>query len=81
LIQDSYGHCTLSAPSLCSAKAIRKYFIDGTLPEEGLVCAAEEVPFVGNVTESINTLSVDDQKLLEALRGLSEERWGAGGRF
>lgn len=33
--QKSYGHCTLSMPSLCTAKHLRQYFNDGILPEEG----------------------------------------------
>ena len=49
LVQDSYGHCSLSAPSVCTAKAIKAYFEEGTLPAEGTVCEPDELPFVGRV--------------------------------
>jgi pimeloyl-ACP methyl ester carboxylesterase len=35
LEQKSYGHCSLSMPSLCTAKHVRRYFNEGVLPEEG----------------------------------------------
>lgn len=45
LIQDSYGHTTLSAPSLCTAKTIRAYFQEGKLPKANSVCKADMTPF------------------------------------
>lgn len=33
--QKSYGHCSVSMPSLCTAKHVRRYFYEGLLPEEG----------------------------------------------
>ena len=33
--QKSYGHCTLSMPSLCTAKHLRQYLNEGILPEAG----------------------------------------------
>lgn len=66
LVQDSYGHCMPSAPSICTAKHIRAYFQDGTLPEEGAVCGVDELPFVG---ETVTTeLSADDRQLLDTLK-------------
>jgi len=35
LEQKSYGHCSLSMPSLCTAKHVRHYFYEGVLPHEG----------------------------------------------
>jgi hypothetical protein len=32
--QKSYGHCSISMPSLCTAKHVKAYFNDGTLPEK-----------------------------------------------
>ena len=43
---------------------------DGTLPEEGAVCEADELPFIGSVTD-VSVMFADDQELLEAIRGLS----------
>jgi len=74
LVQNSYGHCSLAAPSLCTAKHLRAYFENGTLPEEGTVCEVDELPFVGKVnSEKVNAMSVEDRELLDALRGLAEE--------
>jgi pimeloyl-ACP methyl ester carboxylesterase len=33
--QKSYGHCSLSMPSLCTLKHVQKYFNEGLLPEAG----------------------------------------------
>ncbi len=33
--QKSYGHCSVSMPSLCTAKHVQRYFYDGVLPEVG----------------------------------------------
>lgn len=71
LTQESHGHCSLSAPSLCTAKYLREYFVDGTLPEEGATCEVDELPFVGR-TKATRVLSTDDEELLDAMRGLAE---------
>lgn len=41
LVQKSYGHCSLAAPSTCSAKVVNAYFQHGTLPEPGTYCDQE----------------------------------------
>ncbi|KAF5336901.1 hypothetical protein D9611_003052 [Ephemerocybe angulata] len=38
LTQDSPGHCSINAPSICTQRYIRQYFQDGTLPTPGTVC-------------------------------------------
>ncbi|KAI0137448.1 TAP-like protein-domain-containing protein [Xylariales sp. AK1849] len=38
LVQKSYGHCSLAAPSTCSAKVINEYFQKGALPEPDTYC-------------------------------------------
>lgn len=43
LVQNSYGHCTLAAPSTCSAKVINAYFQHGTLPDPDTYCDQEYV--------------------------------------
>ncbi|OSC97428.1 alpha/beta-hydrolase [Trametes coccinea BRFM310] len=74
LVQNSYGHCSLAAPSLCTARHVRAYMENGTLPEPGTVCEPDELPFVGRVEEArARVLSVEDLQLLEAMRGLSKE--------
>ncbi|KAE8381941.1 TAP-like protein-domain-containing protein [Aspergillus bertholletiae] len=49
LEQNGYGHTTLSMPSLCTAKAVRAYFMNGTLPAEGTICQTD-VPLFTNLT-------------------------------
>ncbi|KAI0708188.1 alpha/beta-hydrolase [Cerioporus squamosus] len=71
LVQESHGHCTLAAPSVCTAKHVRAYLEDGRLPGEGTVCEADELPFVG-VVRDVGAMSVEDRELLDAMRGLAE---------
>lgn len=35
LEQKSYGHCSISMPSICTAKHVQRYFYEGQLPEAG----------------------------------------------
>ncbi|KAH9859141.1 alpha/beta-hydrolase [Lenzites betulinus] len=72
LVQNSYGHCSLAAPSLCTAKHIQAYMVNGTLPSPGTVCEVDELPFVGSV-QDVRALSAEDFELLEALKGLTAE--------
>ncbi|KAI0703945.1 alpha/beta-hydrolase [Earliella scabrosa] len=72
LVQDSVGHCSLSSPSVCTAKHVRRYFEDGVLPEEGTTCGVDELPLIGKVESEGNTLDADDAELLVALKSLSD---------
>ncbi|KAK9670786.1 nedd8-conjugating enzyme UBE2F [Basidiobolus ranarum] len=38
LQHDSYGHDSLMQASLCTAEAIRSYFVNGTMPQKGTKC-------------------------------------------
>lgn len=80
LVQNSRGHSTFAAPSLCTARHVRAYFVDGTVPEEGMVCEVDELPFVGDTVDrhgaSSRTLSVEDTELLDALKLLSRQTPG-----
>ena len=44
---EAEGHCSLSSPSLCMARHIRRYFHTGQLPEPGTSCTPNERPFLG----------------------------------
>jgi hypothetical protein len=45
LEQDSAGHCAVaSSPSDCTAKVLKAYFANGTLPEPGTVCPGQCKP-------------------------------------
>ncbi|KAB8259671.1 TAP-like protein-domain-containing protein [Aspergillus pseudonomiae] len=80
LEQNSYGHTTLAMPSLCTAKAVRAYFANGTLPAKGTICQTD-VPLFTNLTYADvwpknfkrDVQSVDDAKLLRALMSLPEK--------
>ncbi|EXJ91001.1 hypothetical protein A1O1_04108 [Capronia coronata CBS 617.96] len=45
LQQDAEGHCSFTAPSLCTAKAIRRYFQTGVMPDNGTLCQPDIKPF------------------------------------
>ncbi|EAU30233.1 conserved hypothetical protein [Aspergillus terreus NIH2624] len=47
LRQDSEGHSTLAAPSICTTAAIRKYFQTGELPPPRTLCDGDLKPFLG----------------------------------
>jgi hypothetical protein len=77
---DGYGHCSISQPSLCTTKAVRAYFKDGTLPDPGTV-RQPSVPIFRPADESLSTIfaplngtskreveeSDEDAQLLEAM--------------
>jgi TAP-like protein len=87
LQQDSYGHCSISQPSVCTAKAVRKYFLDGVLPEEGTVCESDVKPFettrwsdvyLNGTLDTVVKRDVEDVRLLAALEALDDsmrKRW------
>ncbi|KAL4963978.1 putative proteinase [Aspergillus stella-maris] len=68
LQQDSEGHCTLAAPSVCTSQAIRKYFQTGDLPAPGSTCDADVKPVLGTPNKIDETeLSLDEIALRNAL--------------
>ncbi|KAF7875269.1 hypothetical protein EAF04_002441 [Stromatinia cepivora] len=95
LTQNSYGHTSLTAPSICTAKIIRAYFQEGALPDRGTVCEVDWVPFGGgdvldgekrvnrvNESENENENEIkDEQELKEAGRQLTLTTNFAWSRF
>ncbi|KAK1230456.1 hypothetical protein PQX77_006450 [Marasmius sp. AFHP31] len=74
LTQDSPGHCSTKAPSVCTAQAIRAYFANGTLPEEGTVCPMDGSPFDDPETASANSkreLGSEEDQIYKALHQLA----------
>ncbi|KAJ6579543.1 TAP-like protein-domain-containing protein [Mycena vulgaris] len=76
LTQDSAGHCSMSGPSICTQKHIRKYFLEGSLPEPGTICPVIASPFPTNDwavadAQMVLSLSAEDRILLEAVRKLA----------
>ncbi|KAF8960264.1 TAP-like protein-domain-containing protein [Flammula alnicola] len=79
LTQDSAGHCSVSGPSLCTQQNIRKYFLDGTLPEPDTVCNVTESPFPEASSgfdpayeQFLLTMDSDDREMFAAVLELSK---------
>lgn len=62
-------HTSLTAPSVCIAKAIRQYFQTGDLPAMGKLCQADLKPLVGAPDQAVTVsrMSPADRKLFWAL--------------
>lgn len=68
--------------SLCTSKAIRAYFSEGVLPENGIVCPTDEVLFPPPPSDAADSLywlsadpvslSAEDLELLETSRALGQ---------
>lgn len=74
LEQKSYGHCSISMPSLCTAKHVRAYFSEGTLPDEGSTCDIDGTYFPApgkRSTDERKALSTEDAELMAALEELA----------
>ncbi|KAI0487732.1 hypothetical protein F4859DRAFT_466015 [Xylaria cf. heliscus] len=69
LVQNSYGHTSLSAPSTCTASYIHNYFQYGELPEPGTTCDPDYYPFQDISRKSQGTLAM-------ALNELTKTNWG-----
>ncbi|KZF21501.1 hypothetical protein L228DRAFT_248214 [Xylona heveae TC161] len=74
LQQDSEGHCSLSAPSLCTAKTVRNYFQTGELPSPKTVCDVDARPLLGTGKDEwrgeSKVKSWEDTVLLNTLKRL-----------
>lgn len=64
LATEGEGHCMLSAPSLCAALLVRRYFQSGELPGVGVGCGVNEQAFLGVGDWG----GVGEEELLESLR-------------
>ncbi|KAJ7259819.1 Alpha/Beta hydrolase protein [Mycena rebaudengoi] len=70
LTQDSVGHTSLSAQSLCTYGYFRQYFQNGTLPEPGTVCPVETVLFPSVSGSTAVRRSAYDDEMHQALRAI-----------
>ncbi|KAF5311061.1 hypothetical protein D9619_008145 [Psilocybe cf. subviscida] len=74
LTQDSAGHCSLSAPSVCTQKYVRDYFVDGTLPEPGTICHPVSGPFSTKSGHAlVSMMTVEEQEMYAAVLALSHD--------
>lgn len=68
-----WGHCTGSHPSLCTARATRAYFLEGTLPaEKQSACGVDRGPFDPVDGLALGGLNEEEADLAEAWRQWSE---------
>ncbi|KAJ6511565.1 TAP-like protein-domain-containing protein [Mycena vitilis] len=70
LTQNSTGHVSVSAPSLCTLGYIRAYFLNGKIPAPGTVCQVDATLLEpsANLTAKREMLDEDDRRVLAASR-------------
>ncbi|KAK1235215.1 hypothetical protein PQX77_001570 [Marasmius sp. AFHP31] len=77
LEQNSPGHGSLSVPTECTIKAVKEYFVNGTLPEQGTICPMKFTlfpdPSATNATSKRDLMSVEDIELADAMRELARK--------
>lgn len=78
LIQDSGGHCSLSAPSACTWGYVQQYFQTGELPPEDTVCPADAVPF-GPGPDDVSAMSMETRKIMEQQSIIAKAFYASGG--
>ncbi|KAK3335899.1 TAP-like protein-domain-containing protein [Cercophora scortea] len=76
LVQNSYGHTSLAAASTCTARFIRAYFQDGTMPAANTVCEPDAIPFEAaflarDDLDALDNNGGSDGELTAAIRALS----------
>ena len=71
LVQNSWGHASIAAPSTCTAKAIHSYFQNGTLPENETHCEQDFDLFEEPIP--ITYTNGKDSKLSHAIHELSRK--------
>jgi len=70
LTQNSSGHCSISATSICTTKAVHAYFRNGTVPEKGTFCEVESTIFAGTREIDFSAFSTEEQELFRASQDL-----------
>ncbi|KAJ7109566.1 hypothetical protein C8R43DRAFT_1043130 [Mycena crocata] len=73
--QDSPGHASITAPSLCTSNYFREYFQNGTLPPPGTVCPADIALFgppSGAPGRRATLLSEEEERILAALKNIGD---------
>ncbi|KAJ7080072.1 Alpha/Beta hydrolase protein [Mycena crocata] len=77
LQNNGYGHCSTNHPSVCIAKTLKEYMINGTLFPEGTVCKPDEgIMFPRKEGDggrmSFGGYSAEDTELAQTLRFLAD---------
>lgn len=83
LTQDSPGHCSVAALSLCTQQYIRDHFFSGTLPDPSTVCPVMDSPFLKATSLEDDKQAMflaDERRRLfvarELTRSFGAPRWG-----
>ncbi|GJJ11445.1 hypothetical protein Clacol_005678 [Clathrus columnatus] len=78
VIREGPGHTSITLPSICVGKTIKKYFLKGVLPPDEYFCPVDASIFLSGESPIRNrSLSDDDKYLLDKLYDLCEylTRW------
>ncbi|KAJ7438206.1 Alpha/Beta hydrolase protein [Mycena galericulata] len=85
LHNNGYGHCSTNHPSVCIAKALKAYMINGILFSEGTVCEPDEglifPPKEGDRQMRFNGYPDEDKELAHTLRLLADTGIGMPSRW
>ncbi|ERF70267.1 hypothetical protein EPUS_09105 [Endocarpon pusillum Z07020] len=74
-LASAQNHCSIGQPSLCTYKAIREYFINGTLPDTGTQCDPDVTDF-GKSSSTLSKRAAQDSEdavLLNAALSVSQD--------
>jgi TAP-like protein len=63
---NGYGHCSTKLISECTTRTTAAYFVNGTLPEKGMVCPVDVAPYRPLIEET--------QRVLDAMVKAREAR-------
>ena len=82
LIQDSGGHCSISAPSKCTEKYVKQYFQTGELPPKDTVCKPDVFPF-GPGPDEVTLAVIDEEanRVSQRQSGIARALYASGGGF
>ncbi|KAH7334293.1 TAP-like protein-domain-containing protein [Rhizoctonia solani] len=76
LVQQGFGHTSIAHPSLCTAKNIHDYFLDGKVPKNGTRCTPEPGwIYPTSSTSSKRSMFIKrDREILEAVEKIGRSR-------
>ncbi|CAE7222795.1 unnamed protein product [Rhizoctonia solani] len=83
LIQQGFGHTSNAHPSLCTAKNLRDYFLEGKVPKNGTHCTPEPgwIYPTNGTNSKRSMLTKRDKDLLEAIERIGHARSKELGSF
>jgi pimeloyl-ACP methyl ester carboxylesterase len=75
-----YGHCSLAVPSMCIARHVRDFLLEGKLPENNVQCEADGKPYFAKPEESLALLEAqelnnEERRIRLAQLDLARDSW------